>query len=178
MSRPSARTASQTSRNFLPVASPASISGQIHATRPVLVAGSTPGRARRCARSDFVLFRERKVGSTGVARIRPIHIRAQDRLFGQKSVSATVRNELKTVCNNGADFTRVATECNSLQPECSQKHSRKRVVEHKGIVERAGVFSLATSARSAGSVVGQNSPCVRPMFDAEFRRRICPKMLF
>ena len=55
-------------------------------------------------------------------------------------MSATVRNELKTVCNNGADFTRVATECNSLQPECSQKHSRKRVVEHKGFVERAGVF--------------------------------------
>src|SRR5580698_10021738 len=125
MSRPSARTASQTSRNFLPVASPASISGQIHATRPVLVAGSTPGRARRCERSDFVLFRERKVGSTDVARIRPIHIRLRIGFLDKKSVSATVRNQLNTVCNNGADVTGVATECNSLQPEFSQKHSRK-----------------------------------------------------
>ena len=58
-------------------------------------------------------------------------------------MSATVGNDLETVCNNGAHFNTRATECNSLQPECSQKHSRKRVVEHKGFARRAGfVFAL------------------------------------
>lgn len=105
------------------------------------------------------------------------YIRLRIGFLDKQSVSATVRNEFKTVCNNGFAFTRVATECNSLQPECSQKRSRKQVVEHRGIVEQAGVFSLATSARLAGSVVGQNSPC-RRMFDAEFRRRNCPQKPF
>ena len=40
------------------------------------------------------------------------------------------------------------------------------VVEHKGIVERVGVFSLATSVRSVLSAVGQTAPRVRLMFDA------------
>ena len=81
---------------FCPWPRLSSISGQIHATRPVLVRGSTPGSDRRCTRSHFVLFRERKVGSTGVARIRPIHIRAQDRLFGQK---ISVRNRPQRIQN-------------------------------------------------------------------------------
>jgi hypothetical protein len=47
-----------------------------------------------------------------------------------------------------------------------RRGNKDRVVEHKGIVERAGIFSLATSARSGTSAVGQTAPIVRPMFDA------------
>ena len=39
------------------------------------------------------------------------------------------------------------------------------VVEHKGIVERVGFFSLATSVRSVLSAVGQTALRVRLMFD-------------
>ena len=56
MSKPSARAASHTSLSFFPVPSEASISGQIQATLPVLVAGSALGSARRWTRSDLVLF--------------------------------------------------------------------------------------------------------------------------
>src|ERR1700722_5003712 len=41
-------------------------------------------------------------------------------------------------------------------------------VEHKGIVERVGVFSLATRARSGASGVSQTALGVRPTFDAGF----------
>jgi hypothetical protein len=47
-----------------------------------------------------------------------------------------------------------------------RRGNNDRVVEHKGIVERAGVFSLATSARSGTSAVEQTALGVRPMFDA------------
>lgn len=40
------------------------------------------------------------------------------------------------------------------------------VVEHKGIVEQVGAFSLATSVRSVLSAVGQTALRVRLMFDA------------
>src|SRR5271165_2861132 len=103
MSRPSARMASQTSRSFFPVASEASISGQIHATRPVLVAGSAPGRDRRWSSSDFILLRSGKAGLVGVGRNEPLHIPAQNGFFGQNFqmfLLATVRNSFETACNS------------------------------------------------------------------------------
>jgi len=62
MSKPSARAASHTSLSFFPVPRAASISGQIHATRPVLVAGSALGSVRRWRRSDLVLFLDGETG--------------------------------------------------------------------------------------------------------------------
>ena len=47
-----------------------------------------------------------------------------------------------------------------------RRGNKDRVVEHKGSVGRAGVFSLATSVRPASSVVGQTSACVRRLSDA------------
>ena len=53
--------ASHTSRSFFPVAKLSAISGQIQATRPVLVRRlNTQGSERRLTRSDFVLFRNGK----------------------------------------------------------------------------------------------------------------------
>jgi hypothetical protein len=170
MSKPSARTASQTSRSFFPVANPASISGQIHATRPVLVAGSIPGSERRLTSSDFVLFRSGKAEFADVARTKPLHIRAQNRSFGQELqiyLLATIRNRSKQPATAGRDLGQrqpSATVCNQ---SAVQKGSKDRVVEHKGIVERVGVFSLATSVRSVLSAVGQTALRVRLMFDTE-----------
>ena len=73
--------ASHTSRNFFPVAKLSAISGQIHATRPVLVRGSTPGSDRRCTRSRFVLFRSGGAEFVVVVRIKPLHIPAQNGVF-------------------------------------------------------------------------------------------------
>jgi hypothetical protein len=53
---------------------------------------------------------------------------------------------------------------------------KTRVVEHKGVVERPGVFLLATSARSVASIVGQITSHVRPMFDAGLLRRKMSKI--
>jgi len=75
----------------------------------------------------------------------------------------------------GAPQQQFATNHNSLrQPPRAgfmRNSSKDPVVEHKRVVERPGVFSLATSARSAASIVGQVTSHVRPMFDAGSRRR-------
>ena len=181
MSKPSAWTASQTSRSFFPVANAASISGQIHATRPVLVAGSIPGRERRLTSSDFVLFRGGKAEIADVARTKPLHIRAQNGVFGQELkiyLLATVRNRSKQPATAGRDLGQrqpSATVCNQ---SAVQKGSKDRVVEHKGIVERVGAFSLATSVRSVLSAVGQTALRVRLMFDTEIQRRNLSKKAF
>jgi hypothetical protein len=52
-----------------------------------------------------------------------------------------------------------------------RRGNKDPVVEHKGIVERAGVFPLATSARSVVSGVGQIPVRVRPMFDAGIKAK-------
>ena len=141
MSKPSARTTSQTSRSFFPVANAASISGQIHATRPVLVAGSIPGSERRFTSSDFVLFRSGKAELADVARTKPLHIRAQNGISGQELqiyLLATIRNRSKQPATAGRDLGQrqpFATVCNQ---SAVQKGSKDRVAEHKGIVERVG----------------------------------------
>src|SRR5580698_1453350 len=71
MSKPSARAASHTSLSFFPVPRAASISGQIHASRPVLVAGSTLGSVRRWRRSDLVLFLDAETGLGTMVELRP-----------------------------------------------------------------------------------------------------------
>lgn len=48
------------------------------------------------------------------------------------------------------------------------------VVEHKGNVERPGVFFIPTGVRSADSAVGQNRFRVRQMFDARISVRNHP----
>ena len=78
-----------------------------------------------------------------------------------------------TVCDKLRHFSGVTATCNTLQRSATARQpglmrigSKDPVVEHKGSVERGGVFSLATSARSVVSAVGQTAPVVRPMFDA------------
>src|SRR5579872_652058 len=55
--RPSRCAAFQTSFSFLPVASAPWISGHIHRTQPMDVAGSSEGNERRFTMSAFLLFR-------------------------------------------------------------------------------------------------------------------------
>ena len=75
-----------------------------------------------------------------------------------------------------------APECPKVELWRCQKRTTERqktpVVEHKGIVERPGVFSLATSARSVASIVGQITSHVRLMFDAGSQRRKMSKNAF
>ena len=78
------------------------------------------------------------------------------------------RSVLQLFATNCDIFVSLAAICNKLQRSATTRQpgsmrigSKDRVVEHKGIVGRAGVFSLATSARSASSAVGQTSACVQ-----------------
>jgi spore germination protein YaaH len=84
----------------------------------------------------------------------------------QKSTIAALCNclrQIATFFERHGNLQQVATFCDSQTAQTGTKH---RIVEHKGIVERAGIFSLVTSARSVVSAVGQTAPVVRPMFDA------------
>jgi hypothetical protein len=83
-----------------------------------------------------------------------------------------------TICDKLRHFPGVTAVCNKLQrsetarqPGPMRFGNKDPVVEHKGGVERGGVFSLVTSARSVGSAVGQTAPVVRPMFDAGVPRQ-------
>ena len=83
-----------------------------------------------------------------------------------------------TICDKLRHFSRVTAICNKLQRSATARQpgpmrigNKNPVVEHKGIVGRGGVFSLATSERSVVSAVGQTAPSVRPMFDAGIPRR-------
>jgi hypothetical protein len=54
--------------------------------------------------------------------------------------------QFETVRNSWGGFQSAATVCNSLKPATARKRSKTPVVEHKGVVERAGVSSLTTRA--------------------------------
>jgi hypothetical protein len=73
--------------------------------------------------------------------------------------------QIATVREPRGNLQQVATFCDNLTALTDAKGHRRPVVEHKGIVERADVFSLVTSARSGVSAVGQTALAVRPMFD-------------
>jgi hypothetical protein len=84
----------------------------------------------------------------------------------QKSTVAALCNclrQIATFSGRHGTLQQVAMFCDS---QTARTGTRRRVVEHKGIVERGGVFSLVTSARSVASAVGQIALGVRPMFDA------------
>jgi len=72
-----------------------------------------------------------------------------------------------------------APECPKVELWRGQERTTEKkktpVVEHKGFVGRVGVFLLAPTAPSVASVVGQNSLCVRPMFDADCGEEIVQK---
>ncbi len=83
-----------------------------------------------------------------------------------------------TVCDKLRHIPGVTAICNRLQRSATARKpgpirigSKDPVVEHKGSVERGGVFSLVTSARSVVAAVGQTALSVRPMFDAEIPRQ-------
>jgi hypothetical protein len=94
-------------------------------------------------------------------------------------------NRLQTVCEQSATaFTwraRVQQFVNRVQPFVittangdGAQATKNPVVEHKGSVERFGVFFMASGARSAASAVGQNRSRVRQMFDARISVRNHP----
>jgi len=144
MSKPSARAASQTSRSFLPVLSAASISGQIHATRPVLVAGSTQGSARRWTSSLLVLFPDGETPFAVIVYWRPQSVGLGRGVSRQDREAffwaATVCNKFSTICNYRSSCGRPATDCDSLKLLGPATGSKMAVVEHKENVARWSEF--------------------------------------
>ena len=188
-----------------PPSSAASISGQSALICPAFVAGFSARRCARRLRATTIQVADFSVLCVS-GKKKPLQITAQKAFFGQlfsrcnwagqkdcKQRMEEPRGPAGSEEHSYGDLRRLATNRGGFpasrqsamnhdvlrqtrQPGPMRRGNKDPVLEHKGFVERSGVFSLATSARSVVFAVGQNASHVRPMFDAESLRRKMSKI--